>query len=83
MTMSLDAAAQVMREAMRETVRWHSLWYLIQGGVMVLAGSRKISRWSANGAGVQFLRPALANDCQDQNRALDAELFQDPAEAPG
>ena len=38
MTMSLDAAAQVMREAMRETVRRHSLWYLIQGGVMVLAG---------------------------------------------
>ena len=37
MTMSLDAAAQVMREAMRETVRRHSLWYLIQGGVMVLA----------------------------------------------
>ena len=38
MTMSLDAAAQVMREAMRETVRRHSLWYLVQGGVMVLAG---------------------------------------------
>ena len=38
MTMTLDAAAQVMREAMRETVRQHSLWYLIQGGVMVLAG---------------------------------------------
>jgi len=36
--MSLDAAAQVMREAMRETVRRHSLWYLVQGGVMVLAG---------------------------------------------
>jgi uncharacterized membrane protein HdeD (DUF308 family) len=38
MTMSLDAAAQVMREAMRETIRRHSLWYLIQGGVMILAG---------------------------------------------
>ena len=38
MTMSLDAAAQVMREAMRETVKRHSLWYLVQGGVMVLAG---------------------------------------------
>ena len=38
MTMSLDAAAQVMREAMREAVRRHSLWYLVQGGVMVLAG---------------------------------------------
>ena len=38
MTMSLDAAAQVMREAMRETVRRHSLWYLVQGGVVILAG---------------------------------------------
>ena len=38
MTMSLDAAAQVMREAMRETVKRHSLWYLVQGGLMVLAG---------------------------------------------
>jgi uncharacterized membrane protein HdeD (DUF308 family) len=37
MTMSLDAAAQVMREAMRETVRRHSLWYLVQGGLS-LAG---------------------------------------------
>ena len=38
MTMSLDAAAQVMREAMRETVKRHSLWYLVQGGVMIVAG---------------------------------------------
>lgn len=38
MTMSLDAAAQVMREAMRETVKRHSFWYLVQGGLMVLAG---------------------------------------------
>jgi uncharacterized membrane protein HdeD (DUF308 family) len=38
MTMSLDAAAQVMREAMRDAVRRHSLWYLVQGGVMILAG---------------------------------------------
>ena len=36
--MSLDAAAQVMREAMREKVKRHSLWYLVQGGVMILAG---------------------------------------------
>jgi uncharacterized membrane protein HdeD (DUF308 family) len=35
---SLEAAAQVMREAMRETVKRYSLWYLIQGGLMVLAG---------------------------------------------
>ena len=38
MSMSLDAAAQVMREAMRETVRRHSLWYLIQGALMVIGG---------------------------------------------
>jgi uncharacterized membrane protein HdeD (DUF308 family) len=38
MTMSLEAAAQVMREAMRETVKRHSLWYLAQGVLMVLAG---------------------------------------------
>ena len=40
MSMSLEAAAQVMREAMRETVKRHSLWYLIQGGLMILAGIR-------------------------------------------
>ena len=38
MTMSLESAAQAMREAMRETVRRHSLWYLVQGALMVLAG---------------------------------------------
>lgn len=38
MTMSLEAAAQVMRDAMRETVRRYSLWYLIQSALMILAG---------------------------------------------
>jgi uncharacterized membrane protein HdeD (DUF308 family) len=38
MTMSLEAASEVMREAMRQTVKRHSLWYLIQSGLMVLAG---------------------------------------------
>jgi uncharacterized membrane protein HdeD (DUF308 family) len=38
MSMSLEAAAQTMREAMRETVKRHSLLYLVQGGLMVLAG---------------------------------------------
>jgi hypothetical protein len=38
MTMSVEAAAQAMREAMRETVRRYSLWYLIQGALMVLGG---------------------------------------------
>ena len=38
MSMSLEFAAQAMREAMRETVKRHSLWYLLQGGLMVLGG---------------------------------------------
>jgi uncharacterized membrane protein HdeD (DUF308 family) len=38
MSMSLEAAAQVMREAMRETVKRHSIWYLLQGGLMIVAG---------------------------------------------
>ena len=31
MALSLDAAAEVFREAMRDTVKRYSLWYLIQG----------------------------------------------------
>ena len=38
MAMSLDAAAEVMREAMRETVKRHSLWYLLQSALMIVAG---------------------------------------------
>jgi uncharacterized membrane protein HdeD (DUF308 family) len=38
MPMSLGAAAEVMREAMREAVKRHSFWYLLQSGLMVLAG---------------------------------------------
>jgi uncharacterized membrane protein HdeD (DUF308 family) len=38
MSMSLEAAAQVMRDAMRETVRRYSLWYLIQSALMILVG---------------------------------------------
>lgn len=38
MSMSLEAASEVMREAMRQTVKRHSLWYLIQSGLMILAG---------------------------------------------
>lgn len=36
--MTLDEAAGVMREAMRDSVKRHSLWYLIQGALMVLTG---------------------------------------------
>ena len=38
MTMSLDAAAEVFREAMRQTVERYSLWYLFQGVLLIAAG---------------------------------------------
>ena len=38
MAIPLDAAAAAMREAMRETVKRYSLWYLVQGILMVAAG---------------------------------------------
>lgn len=38
MSMSLDAAAEVYRDAMRETVKKYSLWYLIEGLLLVVAG---------------------------------------------
>jgi uncharacterized membrane protein HdeD (DUF308 family) len=38
MSISLEAAAQVFREAMRQTVRRYSLWYLIQGVLLAVAG---------------------------------------------
>jgi hypothetical protein len=44
MTMLLEAVAQVMRDAVRETVKRHSLWYLAQGALMVLGGI--LVRWS-------------------------------------
>jgi uncharacterized membrane protein HdeD (DUF308 family) len=38
MSMSVESAAQVIREAMREKIKRHSHWYLIQSGLMILAG---------------------------------------------
>ena len=38
MTMSLDAAAEVFRDAMRQTVQRYSLWYLIEGLLLIAAG---------------------------------------------
>jgi uncharacterized membrane protein HdeD (DUF308 family) len=35
---SLESAAQVMREAMREAVKRYSLWYLVQSALMILGG---------------------------------------------
>ena len=37
-SMSVEAAAQVVREAMREKIKRHSIWYLIQSALMILAG---------------------------------------------
>ncbi len=36
--MSVDQAAKVMRSAMRDVIKRHSMWYLLQGGLMVFAG---------------------------------------------
>jgi uncharacterized membrane protein HdeD (DUF308 family) len=38
MSMSLDAAAEVFRDAMRQSVRRYSLWYLLEGLLLVAAG---------------------------------------------
>ena len=38
MAMSLDAAAEAFREAIREAVKRYSLWYLIQGVLLIVAG---------------------------------------------
>ncbi len=38
MAISVDEAAAALREAMRETVKRYSLWYLIQGVLLVVAG---------------------------------------------
>ena len=38
MALSLDDAAEVFRQAMRDTVKRYSLWYLIQGVLLIAAG---------------------------------------------
>ena len=38
MAMTMDQAAAAMREAMRATVKRYSLWYLLEGVLMVVAG---------------------------------------------
>ena len=35
---SMESASQVLREGMRETIKKYSYWYMIQGGVMMVAG---------------------------------------------
>jgi uncharacterized membrane protein HdeD (DUF308 family) len=36
--MSIESASQVIREAMREKIKQHSFWYIVQSGLMILAG---------------------------------------------
>jgi uncharacterized membrane protein HdeD (DUF308 family) len=56
MSISLDAAAAAMRDAMRETVRRYSLWYLVQGILMVVMGLLAlIYPWIASVAIVRLL----------------------------
>jgi uncharacterized membrane protein HdeD (DUF308 family) len=38
MSMSLDAAAEVFRDAMRQTVKRYSFWYLLEGVLLIAAG---------------------------------------------
>lgn len=39
MSMSVNTAAEILRETMRETVKQHSLWYLVKGVLLVAAGA--------------------------------------------
>ena len=36
LAISLDAAAEAFREAMRETIKKYSLWYLIEGVLLIV-----------------------------------------------
>lgn len=38
MSVSVAAAAEVFRQALRDSIRRHALWYLVQGVILVLAG---------------------------------------------
>ncbi|MGA7386870.1 MAG: HdeD family acid-resistance protein [Pseudolabrys sp.] len=37
-SMSVESASQVIREAMRDKIKQHSFWYIVQSGLMILAG---------------------------------------------
>ena len=56
MAIPVDAAAAAMREAMRDAVRRYSLWYLVQGILMVVTGVLAlISPWIASVAIMRLL----------------------------
>jgi uncharacterized membrane protein HdeD (DUF308 family) len=38
MSMTVESATEVLRESMRETVKRHSTWYLVQSTLLILAG---------------------------------------------
>ena len=38
MSLSVTAAAEVFRQALRDSVRRHSFWYLVQGVILIAAG---------------------------------------------
>lgn len=54
-TIPLEAAAAAMREAMRETVKRYSLWYLLQGILMVAVGVLALIYPVIASVGVVFL----------------------------
>src|SRR6476646_5347320 len=56
MAIPVDAAAAALREAMRDTVRRYSLWYLVQGILMVVTPFLAlISPWTASVAILRLL----------------------------
>ena len=56
MAIPVDAAAAALREAMRDAVRRYSLWYLVQGILMVVTGVLAlISPWFASVAIMRLL----------------------------
>ena len=60
MAMSLSAAAEAFREAIRETVKRYALWYLIEGVLLVVAGLLAIIYPAIASAAVVVLRLALS-----------------------
>ena len=60
---TVDAAAEVMRESMRETVKRHSLWHLVQSALMIVAGVLALNFSSGIVGGTRML-PGLGYDHQ-------------------
>ena len=54
MSMTVESAAEVLRESMRETVKRHSSWYLVQSALMILAGVLALFYPAISSAAVVF-----------------------------